>query len=67
MTNLVTSPEGARFRLPLDILLQHVPDIGGFPFTPGQRTWDGPTLFVKGKKSPSVPIRCPALRSLSNV
>jgi hypothetical protein len=54
MTNLKSSPAGVHFRVPVDILLQHIDDIGKFPFAPGERTWDGPTMFIKGKNSPYV-------------
>jgi hypothetical protein len=54
LTNLDSTPDGVRFRLPLDILLQHIAEIGEFPYAPGERTWDGPALFIKGKKSPYV-------------
>ncbi len=39
------------FRIPLDILSEYIPHIGDFPYGPGEVSWDGPTLFVKGKQS----------------
>jgi hypothetical protein len=40
-----------KFRVPIDIIGDAIPDIGGFPYEPGQQAWDGPTLFVKGTRS----------------
>jgi pimeloyl-ACP methyl ester carboxylesterase len=52
MTNLVSADDGTvHFRLPLEILEESVGHIGDFPIAPGERSWDGPTLFVKGLKS----------------
>jgi hypothetical protein len=52
MTNLEVDSKGIRFRPPLDILLEYVKnEIGSFPYKPGEVTWDGPTLFVKGQNS----------------
>ncbi|KAI0359938.1 alpha/beta-hydrolase [Trametes cingulata] len=44
-------PHPLRFRVPVDLLGNSIPEIGGFPYSPGERTWDGPTLFIKGEKS----------------
>ncbi|KAJ8495983.1 hypothetical protein ONZ51_g1393 [Trametes cubensis] len=44
-------PHPLRFRIPVDLLGKAISDIGGFPYSPGERTWDGPTLFIKGEKS----------------
>ncbi|KAI0368626.1 alpha/beta-hydrolase [Pilatotrama ljubarskyi] len=44
-------PHPLRFRVPVDLLGNSIPDIGGFPYSPGERTWEGPTLFIKGEKS----------------
>ncbi|KAF9028224.1 Alpha/Beta hydrolase protein [Rhodocollybia butyracea] len=38
----------ARFRVPLDILRDSIPDIGSFPYDPGEATYEGRTLLVKG-------------------
>lgn len=53
-----------RFRIPLDILSEHIPDIGDFPHTfdtaSGSTdgvTWAGPTLFVKGEHSKYINTR----------
>ncbi|KAF9007466.1 Alpha/Beta hydrolase protein [Cyathus striatus] len=40
-----------KFRVPLDILHESVPDIGDFPYESGECIFKGPTLFVKGSKS----------------
>ncbi|KIK52682.1 hypothetical protein GYMLUDRAFT_251052 [Collybiopsis luxurians FD-317 M1] len=44
------SNEFARFRVPLDILSNAIPDIGTFPYDPGETTYKGRTLLVKGGK-----------------
>ena len=43
-----------KFRVPVGLLGHSIPEIGGFPWSPGERTFDGPTLFIKGKKSKCV-------------
>lgn len=40
-----------KFRIPLDIISDSIPSIGDFPYQPGEVTWSGPTLFVKGEHS----------------
>ncbi|PKI82483.1 ribonuclease III [Malassezia vespertilionis] len=57
LTNLLPGAP-KRFRLPLDTLQRSLEGVGAFPFAqPGAddgrevRTWDGPSLFIKGKKS----------------
>lgn len=40
-----------KFRVPIGLLGDSIPEIGGFPWSPEERTFDGPTLFIKGKKS----------------
>ncbi|PIL35643.1 hypothetical protein GSI_02372 [Ganoderma sinense ZZ0214-1] len=40
-----------KFRVPVQLLGDSIPEIGGFPWSPGERTFDGPTLFIKGTKS----------------
>lgn len=40
-----------RFKIPIDLIGNAIPNIGSFPYEPGERTWDGPTLFIKGDKS----------------
>ncbi|TFY66848.1 hypothetical protein EVG20_g4241 [Dentipellis fragilis] len=51
LTNLDTSSTPLRFRIPLDILGSAIPALGDFPYEPGERTWTGKTLFIKGTKS----------------
>ncbi|THV05638.1 alpha/beta-hydrolase, partial [Dendrothele bispora CBS 962.96] len=58
LTNLIVPSdpsslqEYAKFGIPLDILSEAVPDIGIFPYEPGEvEPWTGRTLFVKGGKS----------------
>ncbi|TFK33462.1 alpha/beta-hydrolase [Crucibulum laeve] len=41
----------ARFRVPLDILDDAIPEIGSFPYLPGEREFKGRTLFIKGTQS----------------
>ncbi|KAG5638545.1 hypothetical protein H0H81_012046 [Sphagnurus paluster] len=50
--NALTADEPhAKFRVPLDTLENAIPEIGSFPYAPGERSWDGPTMFIKGSKS----------------
>ncbi|KAK7461899.1 hypothetical protein VKT23_008331 [Stygiomarasmius scandens] len=57
LTNLVLPSEStehdyAKFGIPLDILSEAIPDIGTFPYEPGEvEPWGGRTLFVKGDRS----------------
>jgi hypothetical protein len=54
LTNLVPASaeqEYAKFKIPLDIISDHIDDIGSFPYKPGEVKWEGETLFVKGTKS----------------
>ncbi|KII89681.1 hypothetical protein PLICRDRAFT_137904 [Plicaturopsis crispa FD-325 SS-3] len=54
LTNLDTTHyehAAMKFKVPLDILDEAIPEIGSFPYEVGQRTWDGKTLFIKGSKS----------------
>ncbi|GAA5822602.1 hypothetical protein JCM5353_005500 [Sporobolomyces roseus] len=44
-----TSPY--KFRLPLSYLRNAIDEIGNFPFAPGEKIFDKPSLFLKGKKS----------------
>jgi len=50
LQNLRLDSGGARWRLNLDALATEMGTISGFP-DPGERVYDGPTLFVKGAKS----------------
>ncbi|GMK54377.1 hypothetical protein CspeluHIS016_0109630 [Cutaneotrichosporon spelunceum] len=65
LTNVLNKDDGdgksyLAFRVPLDIMAEEIPEIGGFPYTqPPPVTedspqWDGPALFIKGKKSPYI-------------
>lgn len=46
------SPESPmKFRIPLDIIEEAIPEIGNFPYAPDEREWDGPVMFIKGKQS----------------
>ena len=53
LTNSFIDPETKtlKFRIPLDILSTSIPAIGHFPYAPGEATWEGPALFVKGAKA----------------
>ncbi|TFK73263.1 alpha/beta-hydrolase [Pluteus cervinus] len=55
LTNLhvpsASSKEVAKFQIPLTLIGESIPEIGWFPYAPGERTWNGPTLFVKGSRS----------------
>ncbi|KAL4884390.1 Alpha/Beta hydrolase protein [Aspergillus karnatakaensis] len=57
LTNLVRSPEDStmKFRVPLSTLAESLKALGDFPFTePGSVQYKGPTLVVRGTKSPYV-------------
>ncbi|KAI0247030.1 Alpha/Beta hydrolase protein [Lactifluus subvellereus] len=51
LTNLDTAIQPFKFQVPLDIVGSSILNLGGFPYVPGERSWDGNTLFVKGAKS----------------
>ncbi|KAI0291345.1 alpha/beta-hydrolase [Multifurca ochricompacta] len=51
LTNLDTTVRPLKFQVPLDIIGSSIPDLGSFPYEPGERSWHGSTLFVKGSKS----------------
>ncbi|KDQ59096.1 hypothetical protein JAAARDRAFT_57066 [Jaapia argillacea MUCL 33604] len=51
LTNLVSDHHRMKFRIPIDIIGRSISEIGSFPYEPGEKTWEGPTLFVKGTKS----------------
>ncbi|EKM57806.1 uncharacterized protein PHACADRAFT_182246 [Phanerochaete carnosa HHB-10118-sp] len=40
-----------KFRVPIDIIGKAIVEIGDFPYEPTERSWDGPTLFIKGQRS----------------
>ncbi|KAK7462741.1 hypothetical protein VKT23_007327 [Stygiomarasmius scandens] len=54
LTNIII-PSGpteyVHFRIPLDILGDAIPEIGSFPYAPGETKFEGNTLFIKGEKS----------------
>ncbi|EPQ54164.1 alpha/beta-hydrolase [Gloeophyllum trabeum ATCC 11539] len=51
LTNLASDTPPLKFRIPIDILMGCIPEIGSFPYAPGERLWPGKTLFIKGTKS----------------
>ncbi|KAG1738436.1 alpha beta-hydrolase [Suillus paluster] len=52
LTNLeITKAKPLKFKIPIDILKEGRPEIESFPYAPGERSWDGRALFIKGKKS----------------
>ncbi|CCM04229.1 uncharacterized protein FIBRA_06396 [Fibroporia radiculosa] len=54
LTNLKASHsahEPLQFQIPLDIIGRNISEMGLFPYEPGERIWNGPTLFIKGMKS----------------
>lgn len=51
LTNLDSTTRPLKFQVPLDIIGASINDIASFPYKPGERTWHGNTLFVKGAKS----------------
>ncbi|OJT03359.1 Abhydrolase domain-containing protein C22H12.03 [Trametes pubescens] len=44
-------PHPLKFRIPIDLLGKSISELGSFPYLPGERTWEGPALFIKGEKS----------------
>ncbi|KAI0076192.1 alpha/beta-hydrolase [Panus rudis PR-1116 ss-1] len=53
LTNLNTHHAHAplHFKIPVDIIGKAIPEIGSFPYEPGERTWEGKSLFIKGTRS----------------
>lgn len=58
LTNLERDGDAMHFRIPVDILIRSLSEIGYFPYappkddsSPPERQWEGRTLFVKGEKS----------------
>ena len=51
LTNLDSTARPLKFQIPLDIIGASIPNLGSFPYKPGERTWRGNTLFVKAAKS----------------
>jgi hypothetical protein len=52
LSNLVTGQDGSlRWRISLDNIEEGLGNIGDFPYKPGSRAFERPTLFVKGELS----------------
>ncbi|KAJ8588896.1 alpha/beta-hydrolase, partial [Rhizopogon salebrosus TDB-379] len=52
LTNLeIKKAMPVKFKIPIGILKEGRPEIESFPYAPGERSWDGHALFIKGKKS----------------
>ncbi|EMD31298.1 hypothetical protein CERSUDRAFT_100492 [Gelatoporia subvermispora B] len=52
LTNFDTSHHGPlKPKIPIDIVGNSIPELGSFPYEPGERTWEGTTLFIRGTKS----------------
>ena len=43
-----------KFKIPIGLLGESIAELGSFPYSPGERTFDGPTLFIKGTRSKCV-------------
>ncbi|KAL4943863.1 hypothetical protein BDV06DRAFT_126298 [Aspergillus oleicola] len=57
LTNLVRNPQDGtmKFRVPLKTLGEALKAMGEFPFSrPGEKTFEGPTMVVRGTRSPYV-------------
>ena len=56
LTNLAPSAsnEPLKFRIPLEYIKQNIDGLGDFPYSPGERKWEGPALFIRGEKSKCV-------------
>ncbi|KXN87220.1 Abhydrolase domain-containing protein C22H12.03 [Leucoagaricus sp. SymC.cos] len=57
LTNLGTATTErpyVKFRIPINIIQKALPDIGDFSYSPGERVWEGRTLFIKGAESPYI-------------
>ncbi|KAG1845326.1 alpha beta-hydrolase [Suillus subalutaceus] len=52
LTNLeINKATPVKFKIPVDILKDDRAEIESFPYASGERSWDGRTLIIKGKKS----------------
>ncbi|TFK27843.1 alpha/beta-hydrolase [Coprinopsis marcescibilis] len=57
LTNLLPFDKNnsqAHFMVPLNTFQDSISNIGDFPYLPGERVWNGQTLFVKGSRSPYI-------------
>ena len=57
LTNLIREAGGEHlvWRIPLDVLTKSLDSMGDFPYrNPDERRYEGPTLVVRGTKSPYV-------------
>lgn len=54
LTNLMRAEDGTqKFRVPLKYLTDSLANMGDFPFNdPDATRWEGPTLFIRGTRSP---------------
>jgi len=59
LTNLATTPPQSplKFKVPLDIISRAIQNIGWFPYEPGEVSWDGPTLFMRGSRSNYIKLK----------
>jgi esterase len=51
LTNLGRGPDGFEWRINLVGLKAQLADLHGFPIAPGERAYEGPTLFIAGAAS----------------
>jgi len=51
LTNLGTIDGVRKFRIPLDLITPQLHNVGDFPYKPGEASWDGPTLAIRGLRS----------------
>ncbi|KAK2460132.1 hypothetical protein APHAL10511_007811 [Amanita phalloides] len=55
LTNLVIppafSPDRLKFQIPVSLLNESISALGSFPYEPGECSWSGRTLVIKGSKS----------------
>lgn len=51
LTNLdrASPSDPYHFRIPLPFLQNAIDEIGAFPYTPGERVYEKPSLFLKGE------------------
>jgi len=61
LTNIslpTSSNPHVHFRIPVSNIGDAITEIGGFPYEPNERAWNGRVLFIKGSKSRSVCSCC---------